>query len=145
MAKGLRDFNETEFGLLIESLERTRRAVPVSICAYCLIPDQTRLIVFLHEETTISTVMMRFKIAAARRIQPIRGRKFWQARFYGSALRTRGQYGETFEHIHMNSVRRGLVDQPVKWRRSSAARFANRMGPMAMDEVRLPRDPWDQI
>jgi len=145
LAKGLRPFNETEFQLLAESLDRTRQTAPVSLCAYCFMLDHIHLILFPQEETTISDVMMRFKIAASRRIRPIRGRVFWQARFYDSALRTRAQYDETFDYIHMNPVKRGLADEPVKWRWSSAAWFANGSGPIAMDEVRLPLNPGDRV
>ncbi len=82
VAKGRRPFNEAAFQLVAESLDRTRQSVPVSICAYCFMPDHIHLILFPQEETTISDLMMRFKIAASRRIRPLRGRAFWQARFY---------------------------------------------------------------
>ena len=108
-------------------------------------PDYLHLILLPEDGTTISDVMMRFKIAASRRIRPLRGRAFWQARFYDSALRTRGQYDETFDYVHMNPVKHGLVDEPAKWQWSSAAWFTDGTGPMAMDEVRLPLNPGDRI
>ena len=45
-----------------------RERVPVSICAYCVMPDHLHAIPFVREGTTISDVMMRFKISASRRI-----------------------------------------------------------------------------
>ena len=107
-------------------------------------PDHIHLILFPQEETTISDVMMRFKIAASRRIRPIRGRAFWQACFYDSTLRTPAQYDETFDDIHRNPVERGLVEASVKWRWSSAAWSADRSGRLAMDGVRLPMNPEDR-
>ena len=129
----------------MESLNRTRQAVPVSICAYCLMPDHVHAILFPQEETTISDVMMRFKVAATRRIRPIRGRAFWQARFYDRVLRNRREYDETLDYMHMNPVRRELVTDPVDWKWSSARWFDEQVGPLAMDEVRLPLNAGDWI
>ena len=107
---GLSPFSDTEYQLLAESLIRVRELVPVAICAYCFMPDHVHAILFPREETTISGVMMRFKIAASRRIQPIRGSAFWQSRFYDRAVRTRGEYDEAFDYIHMNPVHRLFVE-----------------------------------
>ena len=73
-------------------------------------PDHIHLILFPQQETTISGGMMRFKIAAPRRIRPIRGRAFWQARFYLQRPADEGTVDETFGYIQMNPVKRGLVD-----------------------------------
>ena len=78
-------------------------------------------------------VTMRFKVAASRRIQPIRGRAFWQARFYDRVLRNRAEYDEAFDCIHMNPVRRRLVEDPLQWQWSSGLWFAERAGSLAMD------------
>ena len=108
-------------------------------------PDHVHAILFPPQGTTISDVMMRLKVAATRRIRPIRGRAFWQARFYDRALRNRGEYDEAFDYIHSNPVRRGLVEDPLHWKWSSARWFAERIGPIAMDEVRLPMNARDWI
>ena len=81
LRKGLRPFNDREFDMLAHSLLRVRELVPVALCAYCFMPDHVHAILFPQEQTTISDVMMRFKIASSRRMRPLRGRAFWQARF----------------------------------------------------------------
>ena len=145
LRNGLHPFNETEFGLLAESLMRAREKAPVAICAYCFMPDHVPAILFPPQGTTISDLMMRFKVAATRRIRPMHGRAFWQARFYDRALRNRGEYDEAFDYIHTNPVRRGWVEDPPQWKWSSARWFAQRIGPIAMDEVRLPMNARDWI
>ena len=50
LSKGLRPFNETEFGLLAEALVRTRENAPVAVCAYCFMPDHVHAILFPHRE-----------------------------------------------------------------------------------------------
>jgi putative transposase len=108
-------------------------------------PDHVHAILFPQEQTTISDVMMRFKIASSRRIRPLRGRAFWQARFYDRVLRSRGEYDETYEYIHSNPMRAGLVQDPLRWEWSSARWFAEGAGPIAMDDIRLPFDPKNWI
>jgi REP element-mobilizing transposase RayT len=145
LRKGLRSFNDKEFDMLAHSLLRVRELVPVAICAYCFMPDHVHAILFPQEQTTISDVMMRFKVASSRRIRPLRGRAFWQARFYDRVLRSRGEYDETYEYIHSNPVRAGLAQDPLGWEWSSARWFAERAGPIAMDDIRLPFDPQNWI
>ena len=144
LRRGLRPFSDTEYQLLAESLIRVRELVPVAICAYCFMPDHVHAILFPQEETTISDVMMRFKIAASRRIRPIRGRAFWQSRFYDRAVRTRREYDEAYDYIHMNPVHRGLAGDSLNWPWSSARWYAEGTGPIAMDQVRLPMNRWDR-
>ena len=110
-----------------------------------MMPDHLHAILFVQEGTTISDVMMRFKISASRRIRPLRGHGFWQRRFYDRALRTRGEYDEAFDYIHHNPVHRGLVQDPLDWRWSSAWWVTQRMGLIEVDEVRLPLNTSDRI
>ena len=59
------------------SLILVRERLPVAVCAYCFMPDHVHAILFPQENTTISNVMMRFKVAASRRIVPRRGQAIW--------------------------------------------------------------------
>ena len=73
--------------------------------------------------------------------------ELWQERFFDHALRTVKDYGETVEYIHMNPVRRGLVNEPEQWKWSSFPEYAgvhaaeqqSRCG-LTIDRVRLPAD-----
>ena len=141
LRQGLRRFDEVEFRLPADSLILVRERLPVAVCAYCFMPDHVHAILFPQENTTISDVMMRFKVAASRRIVPRRGQAIWQARFFDRVLRNRAEYDETFEYVHMNPVQRGLVENAREWEWSSACWFAKGEGPLAMDEIRLPTSP----
>ena len=57
LRKGRRPFNHPALALLTDCLVRVREGVPVSIRAYCLIPDHLHAILFVQEGTTISDVM----------------------------------------------------------------------------------------
>ena len=69
-------------------------------------------------------------------------------------LRTRGEFDEALEYIHMNPVVKGLVQDSFAWPWSSARWFVERQGPVEIDQVRLPsgrksrisaqgRGPWN--
>ncbi|HEV2424199.1 MAG TPA: hypothetical protein VGZ29_05170, partial [Terriglobia bacterium] len=71
----------------------------------------------------------------------------WQGRFFDRALRTVKEYNETVEYIHVNPVRRGLVQRAEDWDWSSANQHGGRSPEeqerrcgLAIDRVRLPAD-----
>ena len=86
---------------------------------------------------------MRTKIAADQRIGKGRecAKPIWQSRFYDHILHTRLEFDQALEYIHENPAVKGLVD----WKWSSAAWYSNRIGPIEIDDVRLPLNPLDRI
>jgi hypothetical protein len=47
--------------------------------------------------------------------------------------------------MHENPAVKGLVEDSIDWKWSSATWYANRTGPIAMDDVRLPLKALDRI
>ena len=105
-------------------------------------PDHLHAVIFPHEETTISEAMRRFKLAVYQTLKArgSRAKPFGQSRFYDHAVRTRGEFDDTLEYMHMNPVRRGLVEDPLAWRWSSARWFPDRTGPAELDQIRMPSE-----
>ncbi len=143
LLRGRRPFNDREFTVLATILDRTRRRLPFALCGYCFMPDHIHAIVFPEETTTISNVMKSFKLATFQSLKRSGDRPtaFWQSRFYDHALRSRQEYDDALDYMHMNPVRRGLVSEPREWRWSSARWIAERVGPMEIDFLRLPSEP----
>jgi putative transposase len=110
-------------------------------------PDHWHAILLPEAHTSISDILMRSKIAAYRRISTAREhhQPIWQSRFYDHILRTRAEFDQTLNYMHENPVLIGLVKDPVDWNWSSAAWYANRTGPIEIDDVRLPLNPLDRI
>jgi hypothetical protein len=81
---------------------------------------------------------MRIKIATFRRISKAREcpQPIWQSRFYDH-IHWRAEFDQTLAYIHENPAVKGLVEDSVDWKWSSAAWYANRTGPIEMDDVRL--------
>jgi putative transposase len=66
-------------------------------------------------------------------------RRFWQpGGGYDRNINSLATLCEMIEYIHMNPVRRGLVDRPQDWKWSSAAWYAGiRPVPIEMDAILL--------
>ncbi len=110
-------------------------------------PDHWHAILLPEDGTSISDILMRIKIAAYRRISTVRGRPrpIWQSRFYDHILHVQSEFHHTLSYIHENPVVKGLVEESVDWKWSSAAWYVNRSGPIEIDDVRLPLNASDRI
>ncbi len=51
-------------------------------------------------------------------------RPFWQARYYDFNVHNPEKRDEKLHYMHMNPVRRGLVERPEDWRSSSFRHYA---------------------
>jgi len=133
--------------MLANAIEVVRSRTKFALCAYCFMPDHWHAVILPAEGSSISDVLMRVKILAQRQISKARGSRdgVWQSRFYDHILRSRREFDETVEYVHQNPVRKGLVESATDWPWSSAGWYANRTGPIAIDEVRLPFYPGDRI
>ena len=147
LQRGVQPIHDREFGLLAKALKSARRKVPFSLCAYCFMPDHWHAILLPEDNTSISDILMRVKIAAFRRISTARKcpQPIWQSRFYDHILHSRAEFDQTLEYIHENPVVKGLVEDSVEWKWSSAAWYSQRTGPIEIDDVRLPLNPLDKI
>jgi putative transposase len=147
LKRGVRPLHDPEFALLAKALTSVRRKLPFALCGYCFLPDHWHAILFPAAGTSISDILMRIKIATYRRIskahedpQPI-----WQSRFYDHIPHLRAEFDQALAYIHENPAVEGLVADAVDWKWSSAAWYANRSGPIEIDDVRLPLNSRDRI
>lgn len=147
LRREVRPFTDAEFALLSTTLVDVRRRTPFALCGYCFMPDHWHAIIFPNEGSSISDILMRVKVGCYQRIRKRRAdpAAIWQSRFYDRILRTRREFDETLAYIHENPLRKGIVDDPLAWNWSGARWFADRSGPIEMNEVRLPLNPGDRI
>jgi putative transposase len=143
LKRNVQPLHDREFELLAKALNSVRRKVPFALCGYCFMPDHWHAILLPEDSTSISDILMRIKIAAYQRIG--KGREcaepIWQSQFYDHILHTRLEFDQALEYMHENPAVKGLVD----WKWSSAVWYANRTGPIEIDDVRLPLNPLDRI
>ena len=144
-----RHLEEEDFARLANSLGRMRQKHGFLLTAWALLPDHWHAIIHPPYPLTVSTVWKAVKKSSTVGINFRRGEsgELWQERFFDRALRTVREYHQKVEYIHLNPVRRGLVQRPENWRWSSMAEFAGVRGEeqehhcgLRIDRVPLPFD-----
>jgi len=140
---------ERDFERLASSLVRMRDKHGFALTAWVFLPDHWHAIVYPRYPLTISGLLKALKVSSTIAIN--RGRReageLWQRRFFDHALRTVKEYQETVEYIHLNPVRRGLVQRAAQWRWSSYREYAGldaaeqeRRCGLKIDRGRLPAE-----
>ena len=165
MPSGLRRFHQTRQGhfltwscyrrqprlgvgrrrdVFLSVLERVRRRLRFVVLGYVVMPEHVHMLIMEPERGTVATVMQVVKQSVARRLLPRRragqGRlweeeeHFWQARYYDFNVWSEKRM-EKLNYMHMNPVRRGLVDSPELWKWSSYREYAlGEPGPVKLKE-----------
>ena len=138
-----------DYQLLGRSLAGMRRKHGFLLTAWVFLPDHWHAIIYPRYPLSISRVFKAVKTSSMVSINLARGTRgeLWQGRFFDRAVRTVKEYHETFEYIHVNPVRRGLVRRAEDWKWSSVHEYAGmsaeeqeqRCG-LTIDRVRLPAD-----
>ena len=130
-------------------LERVRRRYEFVVVGYVVMPEHVHLLISEPRRGTASTVMQVLKQAVARPL--LRQRRdqpgfwdplehFWQKRFYDFNVGSGKKVGEKLEYMHLNPVKRGLVDSPELWAWSSYRAYAVReSGPVKLNDWPKPK------
>ena len=147
LKRGVRPLDDHEFKLLAKALTSVRRKVPFAICGYCFMPDHWHAILLPEDGTSISDILMRIKIATYQRISKAREcpQPIWQSRFCDHILRLRSEFDQTLTYMHENPAVKGLVEDSIDWKWSSAAWYTSRTGLIEIDQVCLPLNALDRI
>lgn len=140
---------ERDFARLASSLARMREKHGFALTPWVFLPDHWHAIVYPRYPLALSGLLKALKVCSMIAINRGRreGGELWQGRFFDHALRTVKDYQETVEYIHLNPVRRGLVQWPEQWRWSSYREYAGldaveqeRRCGLKINRVRLPAD-----
>jgi len=154
LLRSRRALAERDFERLASSLVRMREKHGFAVTAWVFLPDHWHAIVYPRYPLTISGLLKALKVSSTIAIN--RGRReageLWQGRFFDHALRTVKEYQETVEYIHLNPVRRGLVQRAAQWRWSSYREYAGldaaeqeRRCGLKIDRGRLPAEARTRI
>ncbi len=148
---------ERDYAQLATALARMRQNHRFALTAWVFLPDHWHAIIYPPHPLSIAQAMSAIKVSSMVAINHGRHEKgeLWQERFpslgsgqaFDHALRTVKEYGETVGYIHLNPVKRGLVNRPEEWKWSSFPEYAgvdaaerqSRCG-LTIDRVRLPAD-----
>ncbi|HWG49715.1 MAG TPA: transposase [Candidatus Acidoferrales bacterium] len=119
--------------IFLRVFEQTRKKYQFVVAGYVVMPEHTHLLIGEPKIANPSRVMQvlkqrvslqcRAKRRAAKQQLCIFSqqlpRAFWQPRSHDFNVRTKKKYCEKLNYIHMNPVRRGLVNSPELWPWSS--------------------------
>ena len=114
--------------------------------AFVVMPNYVHLLI--EPRTSLARITNGLKGVSARdanRILARTGKHFWQDESFDHWVRNPGEFQRIRDYIVQNPVRAGLAQDPLGWEWSSARWFAERAGPIAMDDIRLPFDPQNRI
>ena len=145
LCRSLPAFGPAEYQTMIDVLESSRARLRFLLCGYVLMPDHWHALVWTAYPLTISRAVQDVKKVAARRLHRLRGTKgpVWQHQFWDRFVRHEKEFAARLDYMHLNPVRKGLVDRPEQWQWSSCNNFALdreevRRCPIQIDYVRLP-------
>jgi putative transposase len=123
--------------LFLRVLERVRRRYRFVVIGYVVMPEHVHLLLSEPQRGTPSTVMQALKLGFARRVlagmrrhgaqaslRKERLPHIWQARFYDFNVWSERKRVEKLRYMHRNPVKRGLVEEPERWRWSSFRSYA---------------------
>jgi putative transposase len=123
--------------LTILDEERTRRGF--ALVGYVVMPEHIHLLISEPLSKAPSSVMMVLKQRSSRRIRAERivdlKDSFWEPRFYDFNVWSNDQRGEKLNYMHMNPVKRGLVQKPEDWPWSSAYFYRYRQGTICIPDL----------
>jgi putative transposase len=129
--------------LFVQILGETRDRYGFSLVGYVVMPKHIRLLIGEPEKGTPSTVVQVLKQRVSRRLRRKRRRPspqlslafereedslpcFWQRRFYDFNVWSLKKRIEKLEYMHLNPLKRKLVDHPKDGPWSSFAFYSNR-------------------
>lgn len=118
--------------IMIEQLRRTSRFYYVAIIGYVVMPSHIHVLVGLSDVAKLSRYVQSLKSLSSRRVKEINLGAYrrrlipkshfhlWKRRFDDLVIYSEKQLNIKLEYMHNNPVRDGLVDDPIKWKYSSA-------------------------
>lgn len=140
-----RPVNEPEYQVVAETIVRERQRLGFLLFGYVLMPDHWHALIWSPPLITISSVLQNVKRVSSFKINRRRqtSGSRWQHQFWDRFVRDAKEFGEQLEYMHMNPVRKGLIDKPEQWRWSSYNNFSLEKAivancPIQIDYVRLP-------
>jgi putative transposase len=105
--------------IFVDVLGDVRDRFGFGLVGYVVMPEHVHLLISESKVGTPSIAMQMLKQRVSRLVHKETGNEkshaFWETRFYDFNVRTKKKKVEKLGYMHMNPVKRGLVDQPGDW------------------------------
>jgi len=121
-----RHLEEKEYSLILQVIQQLRVKMGFLFCGYVLMPDHWHALIWVGYPMTLSEVMGKIKVTSSGRLNKHRGTQGanWQHQFWDRFVRDADEFDERLKYMHLNPVRRGLVERPEAWPWSSINNFS---------------------
>jgi putative transposase len=103
----------------VDILGKIRDRHEFSWVGYVVMPEHIHLLISEPKLRTVSIALQVLKERASRRISDHSSPHFWQSRFYDFNVWSHKKKVEKLLYMHLNPMKRGLVEHPADWRWSS--------------------------
>jgi putative transposase len=105
--------------IFVENLDHVRNRFVFALVGYVVMPEHVHLLISEPTLGTPSTAiqMLKQRVSRLAREGTVYGKEhsFWQTRFYDFNVRTKKKKAEKLGYMHLNPVKRRLVEQPEDW------------------------------
>lgn len=105
--------------IFVEVLDQVRYRFVLQLVGYVVMPEHVHLLISEPKVATPSTAIQMLKQGVSRSLHKASGNErshaFWETRFYDFNVRTKKKKVEKLVYMHLNPVKRGLVEQPDDW------------------------------
>ena len=105
-------------------LERVRRWYGFFVSGYVVMPEHVHLLVSEPERKQLSVAIQMLKQIVSRKLRRPGERQFWQTRYYDFPVSSEKKRVEKLHYMHLNPVKRDLVERPDDWKWSSFLHIA---------------------
>lgn len=102
--------------LFEETLERMRLHYEFCVLGYVVMPEHVHLLVGEPASGSLAQALHALKLSVSKMSMQ---HPFWQARYYDFNVFSGHKHVEKLRYMHLNPVKRGLVERPEEWQWSS--------------------------
>jgi len=119
---------EKDRKLWIKWLFEAKKRYKVSVLNYIVTSNHVHLLIC--DNTPARSIPIFMQLIQGRTAQEYNNRKrrngaYWEDRYHATAIGTDEHLQHCMVYIHMNMVRAGMVDHPIKWEESGYYEIAN--------------------
>jgi putative transposase len=121
-------FKEQDYAAFEELLEETWTALPIRICAYCLMPNHWHFVLWPEQDGELAAFMQKLTTKHVRRWQLHRRKvgygHVYQGRYKSFPIEQEDYFYQVVRYVERNALRAALVERAEAWQWSSLWRRA---------------------
>jgi putative transposase len=129
-----------DYSAFLRVFARTLDAMPMRVCAFCLMPNHWHLVLWPRKDGDLARFMQKLTITHVRRWVEHRHRvghgSVYQGRYKSFVMEDDAHFTTVARYVERNPLRAGLVARGADWRWSSAGQTASADTPI------IPLSQW---